>query len=288
MNQNALGLVEVTGLTAAIEIADTVLKSSNVYLIGYEKVTNGLVTVKIQGDVGAVKSAIDAAKSSAAQIGAVVSTLIIPRPAEALQLLVESDTTIGLQQNCSRFAGARESGLTFDVNKKEANGQDFNNVGEQPLGQAPVPGRSDKAVDHSDVLIEKEPLQSDGLDEPLNKLQDEFVQEPSNQSAERLLDKPLDKPSDDPVVKPEADGQFQDKMCAADRSGNDKFASSDVIRATNDLDQELDTTVRMDKKEEDKGITLREKDSTCNLCYDPLCPREKGQPRVLCIHSQKK
>ncbi|WP_437888819.1 BMC domain-containing protein [Phytobacter sp. V91] len=24
---------------------------------------------------------------------------------------------------------------------------------------------------------------------------------------------------------------------------------------------------------------------TCNLCLDPLCPRQKGEPRTLCIHS---
>lgn len=24
---------------------------------------------------------------------------------------------------------------------------------------------------------------------------------------------------------------------------------------------------------------------TCNLCLDPACPRQKGEPRTLCIHS---
>ena len=24
---------------------------------------------------------------------------------------------------------------------------------------------------------------------------------------------------------------------------------------------------------------------TCNLCLDPVCPRQKGEPRTLCIHS---
>jgi len=27
---------------------------------------------------------------------------------------------------------------------------------------------------------------------------------------------------------------------------------------------------------------------TCNLCLDPACPRQKGEPRSLCIHSGKR
>ncbi|MBZ4654107.1 MAG: putative microcompartment shellprotein [Peptococcaceae bacterium] len=264
MSQNALGLVEVIGLTAAIEAADTCLKSANVQLIGYEKVTKGLVTVKIQGDVGAVKAAIEAAKSSVAQIGTVVSTLIIPRPAAALQLLVESETTIGLQRGDSRSAGVSEAG-----------------------GGIPEPGRSDKTVDWSDEPVEEGSFRSDGPDEPLDKLSDGFVKEPSDQSVERP-DKPSDKLADDPVEKPEADDQVPVKLCSTDRAEMDEFASLDVIRAANDLEQEVDTTVRMDKGEQGEGFTLREKDSVCNLCHDPLCPREKGQPRILCIHSKQK
>lgn len=265
MNQNALGLVEVIGLTASIEAADTCLKSANVQLIGYEKVTQGLVAVKIQGDIGAVKAAIEAAKSSAAKIGAVVSTLIIPRPATALQLLVESETTIGLQRGDSRSAGVSEAG-----------------------GGIPEPGRSDKTVDWSDEPVEEGSFQSDGPDEPLDKLPDEFVGEPSDQSAERVPDKPSDKLWDDPVEKPEAEEQVQDKLCAAERLAMDEFTSSDAIRAANVLEQEVDTTVRMDKREQGEGLAVREKDSVCNLCHDPLCPRKKGQPRILCIHSKQK
>lgn len=37
MQQEALGMVETRGLTAAIEAADTMVKSANVVLVGYEK-----------------------------------------------------------------------------------------------------------------------------------------------------------------------------------------------------------------------------------------------------------
>ena len=57
MQQEALGMVETKGLVSAIEAADTMVKSANVTLVGYEKIGSGLVTVMVRGDVGAVTQA---------------------------------------------------------------------------------------------------------------------------------------------------------------------------------------------------------------------------------------
>ncbi len=51
MQQEALGMVETKGLTAAIEAADAMVKSANVLLVGYERIGSGLVTVIVRGDV---------------------------------------------------------------------------------------------------------------------------------------------------------------------------------------------------------------------------------------------
>ena len=59
MTQEALGMVETRGLTAAIEAADQMCKAANVALVGTEKIGSGLVTVMVRGDVGAVKSAVE-------------------------------------------------------------------------------------------------------------------------------------------------------------------------------------------------------------------------------------
>lgn len=80
MQQEALGLVETKGLTAAIEAADAMVKSANVDLVGYEKIGSGLITVVVRGDVGAVKAATDAGASAANIVGEVVATHVIPRP----------------------------------------------------------------------------------------------------------------------------------------------------------------------------------------------------------------
>ena len=72
MAQEALGMVETRGLTAAIEAADAMTKAAEVALVGTEKIGSGLVTVMVRGDVGAVKSA--------SRLGELVATHVIPRP----------------------------------------------------------------------------------------------------------------------------------------------------------------------------------------------------------------
>jgi ethanolamine utilization protein EutM len=80
MQQEALGMVETKGLTAAIEAADAMVKSANVMLVGYEKIGSGLVTVIVRGDVGAVKAATDAGAAAARNVGEVKAVHVIPRP----------------------------------------------------------------------------------------------------------------------------------------------------------------------------------------------------------------
>ena len=62
------------------ELTDAMLKSADVSLVGQEKIGAGLVTVFVQGDVGAVKAAVEAGQTAASRIGEVVSALVIPRP----------------------------------------------------------------------------------------------------------------------------------------------------------------------------------------------------------------
>ena len=80
MTQEALGMVETRGLTAAIEAADQMCKAANVALVGTEKIGSGLVTVMVRGDVGAVKSAVECGSAAASRLGELVATHVIPRP----------------------------------------------------------------------------------------------------------------------------------------------------------------------------------------------------------------
>ena len=80
MAQQALGLIETRGMMALVEATDAALKAANVSYRGWKQVGSGLVTVVLEGDVAAVKAAVDAGAASAAKVGEVVSVDVIPRP----------------------------------------------------------------------------------------------------------------------------------------------------------------------------------------------------------------
>ncbi len=80
MALEALGIIETRGLVAAIEAADAMLKAANVQLVGTEKIGSGLVSVMVRGDVGAVKSSVEAGQANAAKLGEIIATHVIPRP----------------------------------------------------------------------------------------------------------------------------------------------------------------------------------------------------------------
>ena len=87
MNE-ARGMVETRGLVAAIEAADAMVKAANVQLIGSEKIGSGLVSVMVRGDVGAVKSAVEAGGAAALRLGEVIATHVIPRPHDDVNKLL--------------------------------------------------------------------------------------------------------------------------------------------------------------------------------------------------------
>ena len=90
MSQEALGMVETRGLVAAIEAADAMVKAANVQLIGTEKIGSGLVSVMVRGDVGAVKSAVEAGNAAASRLGEIIATHVIPRPHSDVEKILPS------------------------------------------------------------------------------------------------------------------------------------------------------------------------------------------------------
>lgn len=188
MNQKALGLIEVIGLVPALEAADACLKAANVQFVGYETVTPGMVTVKIEGDIGAVQAAVAAGKVSATKIGTVISSLVIPRPAFAL----------------NQFHQASET-----TQKKAAEAV---NMGElQVTEQEMIPDIEQNAI-----------------------------------SA---------------VMEEEAEAEVEVEVVE-----EDSFAEKEGAM---------------------ESLEQRTGEASCNLCNDPACAREKGQPRTQCLHHKE-
>jgi ethanolamine utilization protein EutM len=87
-------MVETRGLVASIEAADAMVKAAKVQLIGKEKVQGGLVTILVEGETAAVKSAIDAGAAAAQRIGELVSTHIIPRPDDQVEFILTKTVSV--------------------------------------------------------------------------------------------------------------------------------------------------------------------------------------------------
>jgi len=90
MNQ-AIGLIETKGFVAVVEAADAMLKAANVKLIKYQSIGGGYVTVIVEGDVGAVKAAVDAGAAAAKRVGELISVHVIPRPHQELALILPQE-----------------------------------------------------------------------------------------------------------------------------------------------------------------------------------------------------
>lgn len=114
----ALGFIEVIGLTNAVIVADTMLKAANIQMEDIE-ITRGMgfVIVKVSGNVGAVKAAIDSGKSLAVSFDKFVSSKIIPRPAKDLDKVFNLD-----KENLEDIKSKEDKkDNQREINKKEVN-----------------------------------------------------------------------------------------------------------------------------------------------------------------------
>ena len=80
----ALGMIETKGYVGSVEAADAMAKAADVEIVKQVQIGAGFLTILIQGDVGSVKSAVDAGAEAAGRVGELFSAHVIARPAEGL------------------------------------------------------------------------------------------------------------------------------------------------------------------------------------------------------------
>lgn len=84
--KQALGLVEIQGLSTAIVVADTMSKAANVRILEVENTRGlGYMTIKIAGDVGAVNAAVNAGCQVGRMNQKLVSWKVIARPSNYVE-----------------------------------------------------------------------------------------------------------------------------------------------------------------------------------------------------------
>ena len=103
----AIGCIETFGLVFVLEAADAMCKAADVELIGYENVASGYISVIVQGDVGACRTAVDAGVKAVENMGAeVYSSVVIPRPHGQDRYPLQSDQSFASGRVNKRQKGA--------------------------------------------------------------------------------------------------------------------------------------------------------------------------------------
>lgn len=134
---NAIGLIETIGYVAAIEASDACVKAANVNIVSLDKVGAGIVTLTVCGDVGAVKSAVEAGEMAASKVGTLRSSHVIPRMhnevADALfkkeepKVLEESNSTNELSLDVvENISEKYDETLVEDINEVSESTKDSN------------------------------------------------------------------------------------------------------------------------------------------------------------------
>jgi ethanolamine utilization protein EutM len=80
----AIGLIETKGLVGLVEATDAMAKAANVRIVKRISIGGGLVATVVSGDVGSVRAAVEAGAAAATQVGELVGSHIIPRPADGV------------------------------------------------------------------------------------------------------------------------------------------------------------------------------------------------------------
>lgn len=120
MERQALGLIESKGFVSAIEAADAALKAADVRLLGYEMTKGqGLITIKLEGNVSAIETAVATASAAASKLGALVSAHVIPRPHEHINIFIEDKIAKNIKKDTAEALVAHEEVTTEEVITEE-------------------------------------------------------------------------------------------------------------------------------------------------------------------------
>lgn len=233
MQQKSLGLIEARGLLTAVECADAAVKSANVELLGYEACRGGgWTTIKVVGDVGAVKAAVAAARVAGEKVNGVVSAHVIARPSAGLSVMIANADTVGYQMPTPEVVAPQEDSTPEVAPSapaeapvapvEEAEAPEAIEEPESPVVEAPAEEPAEAIVEEIAPEVEEAPVAEPVIEpaiveeaEPVVEIVDEpaeveVVEEPAPVASEVAEEEPSDDPTDaesaeevpDPVASP--------------------------------------------------------------------------------------
>ena len=222
----AIGFVETFGLAAAVACADAGVKGANVTLLGYEYTKgDGMCTVKFAGNVGAVKSAIEAGKRAADAVNGTLngtkSVCLMARPADGIKdILIYNGENVGgeiaLAKGVRPKATNRPPVLVKNWKPKEEPKADeasaetpeppvVEDLKEEPV-EAPVEAPVEEAPAEEAPVAEAEPVVEAPVEEaPVAEAEpvaEAPVEEAPVAEAEPVAEAPVEEPAGDSEKKP--------------------------------------------------------------------------------------
>lgn len=206
---NALGMIETYGYLTAVEALDSALKAANVSLVDVVRVRGGLVTVLIEGDVGAVKAAVDAAAAAAERVGEVVSVHVIPRPDDSVKSMLTAHPEHGnrkrtaadqsLNQESSRQEESEEKTVDTAENSEKAHMEEAEKSSTETL--------SEKQTENPAEVFSEEQTES-----PTEASKESFTEEQKEQPVQEFKESVTEYPAD---IKQTYTGEEMKKMTVA-------------------------------------------------------------------------
>ena len=126
--KESMGFVETTGLVAAIEAADAMVKAAFVSLTASHKIGSAFVCVAVRGDLASCQAAVAAGRAAAERQGGFVQCNVIARP--------DGDTETLSTEHMPAMRARKASRKAFGMNKQgKGLGERAEQI-EEPVGRA--------------------------------------------------------------------------------------------------------------------------------------------------------
>ena len=204
-NRQAIGFIETAGLPAAIAAADAAAKSADVSVLGRENTKGGgLVTVKIHGDVSAVKAALEAAKAASDRVRSTHSVLVIARPGKEIPETfgANPETFCESEKKTVCDLSEPEPNVTGDVCAEQT--EEAEPVHEEPVPEEPITEDAAEKEPVKEEPVSEEPAQESVSDES----EPEEEQEKDAENQDGLRESP-EAPAEPPKKTPRPRGRKQ-------------------------------------------------------------------------------
>ena len=221
--KQSLGLIEVRGLALAVNVADAMAKSAAIRLVGVENTNGGgWMTIKVTGDVAAVKSALSTGAALAQAHDGLISHTVLSRAVESVMAMTVP-ASHPVMQAATQGAEVSDSEPLSPALE----------LSESPLGLVVTPAEPDA----------DESLESDK----------------SLPAAKNIADMAEQADAPEPV---------------------------ELLLLTEQQEEPAPVDERVAPPVEAMPEPTSSHKASCNLCNDPQCPREKGEPHHKCLHAR--